>query len=364
MEFLDYMDNQKKPSVEIKIHRRSIIFVTSVSFFVSTLFFIILLQYVEKSKSGNQAFSQKQLNEQRREPEDLHQKIIENKTIGNYPPNEFFPNQHFPLFQDDLDISARAYAVMDRDAGELLYAKNLTQELPIASITKIMTAIVALENAKESDLFTVYPYAVSLGEATMNLTLGERLSLEKLLYGLMLPSGNDAAETIAMNVGMEKLKIMGRAATPEEGREWFLGEMNKKAQQLGMLDTYFFNPTGLDEETKELSSFSTPLDLLALTNYALSMPTFAKIVSTKRINLPKKDGLHKAYYLENILQLDGSFEGIKGVKPGNSIYARETLISYAERDGKKIIVVLLGSRYTKDDAVKIYKRIFNLDKSK
>lgn len=195
----------------------------------------------------------------------------------------------------------------------------------------------------------------------MGLSAGERLNGEELLYGLMLPSGNDAAETLAEGIGIKFAMENNLEVDRVKGRNWFVSEMNRKAQSLGLYDTFFFNPTGLDEESRESSSFSTALDLLALTNYALSNPTFAKIAATRSYQMPFKEGFHKAIYLENILQMDKSFPGIKGVKPGNSVFARETLVSYADLDGRKIIVILLGSRYTKDDVVKIYKRVFGED---
>ncbi len=288
----------------------------------------------------------------------LYLNILRLKTIDNFPPNNHFPKNLEPLYNDNFDISARAYGVMDRDSGELLYAKDITDELPIASIVKIATAIVTLENAPMDAVFGVSPKVAQIGEASMYLSAGEQATVEQLLYGTMLPSGNDAAETLAEGVGIYHQKKNNLTVDRKKARVWFMEEMNRKAQSLGMMDTYFFNPTGLDEETREKSSFSTVLDMLALTNYALDNPEFAKIVSTRRISFAQKMGFNKGFYLENILQLDRSFPGIKGVKPGNSIFAKETLVSYVERDGRRIIVVILGSDFTKDDVLKIYKRIF------
>lgn len=288
----------------------------------------------------------------------IYLKVLDTKTTDHYPPNKLFPQSLEPLYNDNFDISARSYAVMDRDSRELLFAQNATIRYPIASITKIMTSIIALENASLTDKFSVSPYVAKIGEASMGLTAGERLNLEDLLYGAILPSGNDAAETLAEGVGIKYLTRNNLAQDRKKGREWFITEMNRKAQSLGMMDTYFFNPTGLDGETQEKTSFSTALDFLALANYALNNETFAKIVQTKYYTIPYKENFHKYFYLENILQLDGVFKGIKGIKPGNSIFARETLVSYVERDGRRIIAVILGSDFTKDDVLKIYKKIF------
>jgi len=337
--------------------RREKIFV--VTSFLTVVIVLIFLLFLSKSELwGRNEKWLKQKKEMVLAKDLLYQNVLKHKTLDFFPGYNFFPKNKEPVFADDFGISAKAYAVMDRDKNELLYGKNLTLELPIASITKIATALVALENAQLEDIFTVSSEAVKVGEASMFLSAGERLSLEELLYGLMLPSGNDAAETLAEGVGINYLKKNNFEVDRKMGRAWFIDEMNRKAQSLGMYDTYFFNPTGLDGETLAETSFSTAFDLLALTNYALENSIFAKIAQTKKIYFPKKEGFHKEFYLENILQFDKSFKGIKGVKPGNSIFAKETLVSYAEWEGRRIILVILGSNFTKDDAVRIYKRIF------
>lgn len=274
----------------------------------------------------------------------IYDQIKKEKTTDNYPPNEYFPTSLTPKFSVDLDLSAKAYAVMDRDTKELLLANNIEQEKQIASLTKVMTAIVALEKEKLDRELVIPTFASEVGEATMGLTKGERYTLEELLYGLLMVSGNDAAETIANSLG--------------RGRYWFIEEMNKKAVGLGLRDTYFVNPTGLDEDTPQTSSFSSALDLLGLTTYALSNKTFAQIVATKYETIPYKPDFHKAVYLENIISFDLTYPGIKGVKTGNTDFAKQTLISYAENNGRKIIVVLLDSDGTRDDAIKIYRYIF------
>lgn len=291
-------------------------------------------------------------------PNQLFENTNSARTADHYPPNEYFPSSLDPESYDTVDIDVSSYAVMDRDRGILLFAKNATTRLPIASLTKIMTSIVSLEHMSSDAFITISPYAVKVGEASMGLSIGERLTVGELLYGMILPSGNDAAEALAEGVGIQDMVNHGLDPDRVKGRSWFIAEMNRKAQGLGMLDTYFFNPTGLDEDTKDKSSYSTALDLLGFVNYALNNPVFAKMVDTRTFIIPYKEGYHKAFYLENILQLSDSFKGIKGVKPGSSIFAKETLVSYAQRDGRKIIVVILGSNHTKDDVVKIYKKIF------
>lgn len=307
---------------------------------------IFLFLYPEKSQGADELVSPVVV-----EPEkeiiytsSIYERIKNEKTTDNYPPSEYFPTSLTPKFSVDLDLSAKAYAVMDRDTKELLLGKNINEEKQIASLTKVMTALVALEKEKPERELVVPAFASEVGEATMGLSRGERYTLEELLYGLLMISGNDAAETIANNLG--------------RGRYWFIDEMNKKAYGLGLRDTYFVNPTGLDEATPQESTFSTALDLLGLTNLALNNKTLAKIVSTQYHTIDYKQDIHKAIYLESILSFDRTYPGIAGVKTGNTDFARQTLISYAENKGKKILVVLLDSEATRDDAIKIYRYIF------
>ncbi|MBI2617783.1 D-alanyl-D-alanine carboxypeptidase [Candidatus Gottesmanbacteria bacterium] len=294
----------------------------------------------------------------------FYEKVLHSRTIDHFPPNRYFPLHLIPRFTLTKDLPAWGYAVMDRDTRELLYGKNLTGRLPLASLAKVMTSIVAIEKAPFDLLTTVSLSAAQVGEASMGLSSGEKVTIEELLYGSMLPSGNDASEVLSESVGKYMLGIGQEVTDGGVARKTFLNSMNEKAQALGMFDTYFFNPTGLDEEEKEKSSFSTVLDLLALTNYALGNETFAKIVETSFVQFPYKDGYHKAFYLQNILSLSQAFDGIKGVKPGNSIFAKETLISYIERDGRRLITVILGSNHTRDDVLTIYKQIFPESASK
>ncbi len=275
---------------------------------------------------------------------DLFTQIKKEKTTDKYPPNEYFPANFDPVDHTDLELSAQAFAVMDRKEKTLIMGKNINNEKQIASLTKVATAIVALENEKLDRQIAISKRASEVGEAFMGVSEGEIYTLEDLLYGLLLVSGNDAAEAIADSLG--------------RGRNWFVNVMNQKAYTLGMRDTYFVNPTGLDEDSVQTSSFSSALDLLALTNYALGNDTFAKIVSTKYKEITYKQYIHKGIYLENLISFDRTYPGIKGVKTGNTDFAGQTLISYAQHNAREIIVVLLDSQATRDDAIKIYKWIF------
>lgn len=274
----------------------------------------------------------------------IYEQIKKEKTTDSYPPNEYFPQNSSPETTIDLNLSAKAYAVMDRDSRQLLLAKNQTSEKQIASLTKVMTAVVALDKEKLDREIVISKAAAQIGESVMGVSYGERYTLDELLNGLLMVSANDAAEAIAQSLG--------------RGRYWFIEEMNKKAYGLGMKDTYFVNPTGLDEETAETSTFSTALDLLGLTNYALSKEKFAQIVAIKYETIPYKEDSHKQIFLDNLINFNLTYPGIKGVKTGNTDFAGQTLISYCEHQNRKIIVVLLDSQATRDDAVKIYRYIF------
>ncbi len=325
---------------------------------------IFLTQIFAGNKAIEKFLSPLGFGEKKEEPDSYYQKVISSHTLDNYPPNSFFPISTSPKYKDDLEIDAKAFGVMDLNSKEILYANNLTSRFPIASVTKVMTALVTLENIPLDKMLIVSKTAADIGEASMGATAGEKYQVLDLLYGAMLPSGNDAAETLAEGVGKYKLGIAENLVNGGNSRKYFISEMNRKAQNLGLMDTYFFNPTGLDGESIHKTSFSTVLDLLALGSYALDNSTLKEIVKTRVYKISYKEGHHKALYLENILQLSEAFTGIEGIKPGNSIFAKETLLSYINRDGKRLMTVILGSPHTKDDVLKIYKRVFQLDTKK
>lgn len=222
------------------------------------------------------------------------------------------------------DITANSALVYDLTEKKVLFSKNPQRKLPMASLTKIMTAIVALESPKKDDQHTVSQNDL-VGENSMGLTEGEMLSLEELLYGLILLSGNDAAETLASNY--------------TGGREEFVIAMNNKAKSLGLENTHFTNPTGLEGDGKQ---FTTTYDLLVITNYALQFPLFKKVVGTFIYNIPYSEN-HKEFYLQNETNLISSYPGVFGVKDGYTPEAGLCLVTYLNYKGHKIIGILLGS---------------------
>lgn len=222
-------------------------------------------------------------------------------------------------------ISAKAALIYDLTTKKTLFEKGSNEKLPIASLTKIMTAIIALENPKADNRYLVVKQDL-VGENSMGLTNGETLPLEELLYGLMLASGNDAAETLASNYDF--------------GRENFVKAMNDKAKSLGLLNTHFSNPSGLEGDGGQ---YSTAYDLFVISNYALSnFPLFQKVVSTFQYTIPYSQD-HKEFYLENETNLLTSYPGVKGIKDGYTPEAGLCLVTYLEHEGHRIIGVLLGS---------------------
>ena len=251
--------------------------------------------------------------------------ILQNKEVSSI-------NLWLPILEnfikgesDKPEISAKSVLMFDLDSKKVIYGKNPKERLAFASLAKVMTAIIALENPKKDNKYLVSQKDL-VGENSMGLEAGEVLSLEELLYGLILPSGNDAAETLASNY--------------KGGRKEFIKAMNDKAKALGLKDTNFTNPSGLEGDGAQ---YSTAYDLMVMTEYAMAnFPVFAKVVSTFQINI-ESTSLHKAYFLENETNLISSYPGVKGVKTGYTPEAGFCLVTYLDYNGHKIIGVLLGS---------------------
>ena len=244
--------------------------------------------------------------------------------------NKWFPKEDYFLFDkkdSSLIISAQSALIVDYETANIIFQKQKNTRLPVASTVKIMTALVALENAKLKDAFSVSEKAASIGENSMGLTSGEKLTLEELLYGLMLVSGNDAAVTIAEGV-----------AKTEEN---FVKMMNDTAVSLGLKNTKFINASGLDDDNN--AQYSTAYDLAVIAHYIWEQyPEFRDITAT--INKPieaTKD--HKAFNLNNETNLLTTYPGVRGIKPGFTWEAKLCLVTYAENSNKKLLAVILGS---------------------
>lgn len=222
-------------------------------------------------------------------------------------------------------VTAASALSYDLGANTYLFAKDTNKRFPMASLTKIMTAIVALEHSKEDDKYIVHRASL-VGENVMGVGTGEVLSLRELLYGLVLPSGNDAAEVLADNF--------------PGGRAKFIAAMNQKAESLGLSDTHFTNPSGLEGDGDQ---YTTAYDLLVITRYALShFPLFKEVVGTVDMDLPATT-THKEFILSNETNLLTSYPGVKGVKDGYTPEAGLCLVTYLDYGGHTILAVILGS---------------------
>ncbi|MDK2804919.1 MAG: hypothetical protein PWQ94_83 [Thermoanaerobacterium sp.] len=234
-------------------------------------------------------------------------------------------------------IAAKAAIVMDQKSGRVLYEKNINEKLPMASTTKIMTLLLALEYGNLNDIVNVSKRAASVGGSSIWLAPGEKLPLIDLLYGLMLNSGNDAATAIAEHIGgsVEKFAEM----------------MNKKAKDIGAYNTNFVTPSGLDIGIN--NHYTTAYDLALITRYAFNnYSKFAEIVSTKEKTIPWS-GRDYDRYLRNKNKMLWQYEGGDGVKTGFTNKAGRCLVASATRDGHRLISVVLNSGPMWEDSQKI-----------
>lgn len=219
--------------------------------------------------------------------------------------------------------SAKAMCVMESGSKRVLASKNCDTKLAMASTTKIMTAITAIESGKDLDSpFTISPKAVGVNGTSLYLRQGEVFTLRDLLYGLMLISGNDASVAIGEYVGGNVTK--------------FVEMMNEKARSIGALNSHFDNTHGLDSKTHYTSAY----DLALITSYAMANDTFREIVSCKNTKITNADG--KTRYLKNKNKLLSSLVGCNGVKTGFTDDAGRCLVTSCERDGMNVVCVVLN----------------------
>ncbi len=207
--------------------------------------------------------------------------------------------------------------------GKVLFEKNSDAGFLPASTTKILTALIVMDYYSPDTIIEIDNIGVE-GQK-MGLVKGEEISVENLLYGLLIYSANDAAEVLASN-------YLG-------GREVFISAMNEKARNLHLENSLFVNPSGLDD----YGHISTARDLVRVAKYAMKNQYFAKIVGTKERLATSVNGEIK-HRLVNINELIGEVDGVLGVKTGWTENARENLITYIDRDGNEIIIALLGSQ--------------------
>ena len=217
--------------------------------------------------------------------------------------------------------ASSARIVMEQSSGRIFEESNAYARLPMASTTKVLTAITALEFALPDEQVTIPASAVGIEGSSIYLTAGETLSLKDLLYGLMLRSGNDSAEAIAHHVG---------------GRELFIERMNQVAKKAGAENSNFTNPHGLSED----DHYTTAYDLALITKYAFENPLFRQISATKSHRATNSDGYTRVFLNKN--KILGLTEGGNGVKTGFTKRAGRCLVASAERDGMQLISVVLN----------------------
>jgi D-alanyl-D-alanine carboxypeptidase len=232
------------------------------------------------------------------------------------------------------NVTARSIAILDEASGALLFERGGFTRAAPASITKIVTTIVALERVP--DIARMYTTSVSAsalvacdGSSVMGLEPNDRVRLETLLYGMMLPSGNDAAEQVAVSLA--------------GSREAYVGWMNDTVSSLGLRDTHFMTPSGMDAD----DHYSSAYDMALLGRYAMQNPIFRAIAATPFF-------VGDEYYMHNLNPLLGSYAGADGVKIGYTEIAGRTFVASATRDGHRVYVSIMGSRNLSGDSTALF----------
>ncbi|WP_408006578.1 D-alanyl-D-alanine carboxypeptidase family protein [Pseudalkalibacillus sp. A8] len=238
-------------------------------------------------------------------------------------------------------VYAQGAILMEQESGRVLYGKNEHQKMRIASITKIMTAILAIESGKMEETVTVSERPLQAEGSSIYLKKGEKIVLEDLVYGLMLRSGNDSAVAIAEHVG--------------GSLEGFVYMMNEKATEIGMRNTYFSNPHGLDDHENH---YSTAYDMALLTRYAMENEQYRKISGTKTHRAPQ-DGEKWDRIFKNKNKLLRMYEYSTGGKTGYTSRAKRTLVSTAQKEDLELIAVTLNDGNDWNDHMNLFNWAFD-----
>lgn len=271
----------------------------------------------------------------------LYARITSNKEIARIFPFTTPAPAPYPVNSTGIypgyEITAEGIVVYDLESATTMYGRNTDVLLSPASTTKIMTALVALEHYDLDDVVTVTTVANS--GATMGLVPGEQITVENLLYGALIQSGNDAAWAIAEHFG--------------GGVEKFVEAMNEKAADLHLASTRFTNPVGFDDPGHKMSA----TDLTRLGAFALTNKTIAKMVAIPQITI--SDITHTHFHpLTNVNALLGKIPGVAGIKTGWTEEAGENLVTLVERNGRRVIVVVLKSQNRFADTEQLINWIF------
>ncbi|MFD2214187.1 D-alanyl-D-alanine carboxypeptidase family protein [Metabacillus endolithicus] len=241
-----------------------------------------------------------------------------------------------------VGVSAQTAILIEQESGRILYEKQAHKKMRIASITKIMTAILAIESGKLNEMATVSEQAIRAEGSSVYLQKGEKIKLEDLVYGLMLRSGNDAAVAIAEHVG--------------GSLEGFVVMMNQKAEEIGMSNTEFANPHGLDDHENH---YSTAYDMAILTQYAMKNETYQEISGTETHKAPNpNEKWDRVWHNKNKL-LTSLYKYSTGGKTGYTVRAKRTLVSTASKGGMETIVVTLNDPDDWKDHMNLHNYAFN-----
>lgn len=243
--------------------------------------------------------------------------------------------------KENLKLNSRSCVILDRTSKKVLYGKNEYNKVKMASTTKIMTAIIVIENNNLNETIEVSKKAANTGGSRLGLKTGDKITIHDLLYGLMLRSGNDAAVSLAEST----------AGSISD----FSNLMNKKASELGLINSHFDSPHGLDSD----NHYTTAYELAKLSDYALKNKTFLEIVGSKTYTI-MINGSPKN--LSNTNELLGNLNGVYGIKTGFTNGANRCLVTACKRDEMDIICVVLGAdtkKFRTQDSIKLIEYAFS-----
>lgn len=270
----------------------------------------------------------------------INRLIAENK--AKYYPKTDWLEKH----PQDLQLSSKGAVILDYNTGEVLLDNNMHAKLPPASITKVLTVLVALENYKLDKLCTVSQEAADTEPYKIVMKAGEQMSVRDLIYGMMMISANDAAEVIA--------------ECDPGGREAFIAKMNEKVKELGLTDSHFVTPNGLDDP----NHYSSAFDMATITEYAIrTQPDFLTYmgrVDDYSVAATNHNEPHSYYQLSTLLK---TYPGMEGAKTGFTYDAGNTYIGVASKDGRRIIIVYFDANSKTYDATTMLEQGFFLNPS-
>lgn len=245
-------------------------------------------------------------------------------SFASLPVDVALPPGALPVPEPPTEVGAEAWLLYDATNEVMLISHNSDEPRALASVTKLMTALVALDNASIDEIVTVSEEAADVGEAEVGLVAGEQWTMWELLNAIVVRSANDAAIAIAEHVGGD---VAGFATV-----------MNEKARELGMTSSSFANPHGLDEE----AHFTSAEDLLILAQAALDDPIISRLARTRVVKFrPNPEGIERRALNTN--ELLGAYPGVNGLKTGFTSEAGRVLVSSAEQGGRELIAVVMGS---------------------